>query len=179
MGAEKLKIENGELKMREPVTCNFSMAEVFSFLEELRENNNREWFNAHKEWYLAVKAEHEDFINRVIPVLAVTEPTALPTAMSAFPSKAENSDTSSSGMVVAKLTTVAPMINFGMPVDSAIHVAASTNRSPPFMIQNRPAPNRASTKNRLLPVRSSGMDDPSNDCFCRGPQAIGSKILQT
>ena len=81
--------------------------------------------------------------------------------------------------VVAKLTTVAPMINFGMPVDSAIHVAASTNRSPPFMIQNRPAPNRTSTKNRLLPVRSSGMDDSSNDCFCRGPQAIGSKILQT
>ena len=122
---------------------------------------------------------HTREIHRMRPVLAVTEPTALPTAMSAFPSKAENSDTSSSGMVVAKLTTVAPMINFGMPVDSAIHVAASTNRSPPFMIQNRPAPNRASTKNRLLPVRSSGMDDPSNDCFCRGPQAIGSKILQT
>ena len=60
--------------MREPVTCNFSMAEVFSFLEELRENNNREWFNAHKEWYLAVKAEHEDFIYRAIPGLAVTEP---------------------------------------------------------------------------------------------------------
>ena len=74
MGAEKLKIENGELKMKEPVTCNFSMAEVFRFLEELRENNNREWFNAHKEWYLAVKAGHEDFINRVIPALAVTEP---------------------------------------------------------------------------------------------------------
>lgn len=62
-------------------------------------------------------------MHRMRPVLAVTEPTALPTAMSAFPSKAENSDTSSSGMVVAKLTTVAPMINFGMPVDSAIHVA--------------------------------------------------------
>ena len=53
---------------------NFSMAEVFRFLEELRENNNREWFNAHKEWYLTVKAEHEDFINRVILALAVTEP---------------------------------------------------------------------------------------------------------
>ncbi len=50
------------------------MAEVFRFVKELKENNNREWFNAHKEWYLAVKARHEDFINRVIPALAVTEP---------------------------------------------------------------------------------------------------------
>ena len=49
MGAEELKIENGELKMKEPVTCDFSMAEVFRFLKELKENNNREWFNAHKE----------------------------------------------------------------------------------------------------------------------------------
>ena len=49
------------------------------------------------------------------PVLAVTEPTALPTAMSALPSRAENTDTSISGMVVAKLTTVAPMMNFGDP----------------------------------------------------------------
>ena len=48
------------------------MAEVLRFLEELRENNNREWFNAHKEWYLTVKAGHKDFINRVIPALAVT-----------------------------------------------------------------------------------------------------------
>ena len=53
---------------------NFSMAEVFRFLKELRENNNREWFHAHKEWYLTVKAGHEDFINRVIPALAVREP---------------------------------------------------------------------------------------------------------
>ena len=60
--------------MKEPVTCNFSMAEVFRFLKELRENNNREWFNAHKEWYLTVKAEHENFINRVISALAVAEP---------------------------------------------------------------------------------------------------------
>ena len=41
MGAEELKIENGELKMKEPVTCDFSMAEVFRFLKELKENNNR------------------------------------------------------------------------------------------------------------------------------------------
>ena len=46
------------------------MREVYRFLEELRQNNNREWFNANKEWYLAVKAEHEAFINRLIPALA-------------------------------------------------------------------------------------------------------------
>ena len=29
--------------MKEPVTCDFSMAEVFRFLKELKENNNREY----------------------------------------------------------------------------------------------------------------------------------------
>ena len=50
------------------------MREVYRFLEELRQNNNREWFNANKEWYLAVKAEHEAFINRLIPALAKVDP---------------------------------------------------------------------------------------------------------
>ncbi len=65
--------------MKEPVTCKFEvsdspMANVFRFLEELRENNNREWFNAHKDWYLSVKVEHENFINQLISALAVVEP---------------------------------------------------------------------------------------------------------
>ena len=50
------------------------MREVYRFLEELRQNNNREWFNANKEWYLAVKEEHEAFINRLIPALAKVDP---------------------------------------------------------------------------------------------------------
>ena len=90
----------------------------------------------------------------ISPVLAVTEPTALPTAISALPSKAENTETSISGMVVAKLTTVAPIINFGMPEASAIQLAASTKRSPPFIMQTRPTANRTRTSISVLPVKS-------------------------
>ncbi|MFO3727620.1 DUF2461 domain-containing protein [Butyricimonas muris] len=50
------------------------MQEIFRFLEALRENNDRDWFHANKEWYLRIKAEHEAFINRVIAALAVVEP---------------------------------------------------------------------------------------------------------
>lgn len=50
------------------------MREVYRFLEELKQNNNREWFNANKDWYLAVKEEHEAFVNRLIPALAKVDP---------------------------------------------------------------------------------------------------------
>lgn len=50
------------------------MQEIYRFLKELQQNNNREWFHANKEWYLAVKAEHEAFINRLIPALAAVVP---------------------------------------------------------------------------------------------------------
>ena len=50
------------------------MREIYRFLEELKQNNNREWFNANKDWYLAVKAEHEAFVNRLIPALAKVDP---------------------------------------------------------------------------------------------------------
>lgn len=50
------------------------MREIYRFLEELKQNNNREWFNANKDWYLSVKAEHEAFVNRLIPALAKVDP---------------------------------------------------------------------------------------------------------
>ena len=50
------------------------MREIYRFLEELKQNNNREWFNANKDWYLTVKAEHEAFVNRLIPALAKVDP---------------------------------------------------------------------------------------------------------
>lgn len=50
------------------------MREIYRFLEELKQNNNREWFNANKDWYLSVKAEHESFVNRLIPALAKVDP---------------------------------------------------------------------------------------------------------
>ena len=36
------------------------------FLRDLRANNNREWFNANKDRYLAEKATFEDFVNALI-----------------------------------------------------------------------------------------------------------------
>lgn len=39
---------------------------ILEFLRDLRANNNREWFNANKDSYLAEKAKFEDFINALI-----------------------------------------------------------------------------------------------------------------
>ena len=89
----------------------------------------------------------------ISPVLAVTEPTALPTAISALPSSAAKTETSISGRVVAKLTMVAPMMNLGMPDASAIQLAASTNRSPPLMMHTSPAANRRTIQSGVLPVK--------------------------
>ena len=79
----------------------------------------------------------------ISPVFAVTDPTAFPMAMSALPCAAASRDTSSSGMVVARETMVAPMMNFGMPDTSAIQLAASTNRSPPLTVSTMPNTNSA------------------------------------
>ena len=82
---------------------------------------------------------------KISAVFAVTEPTALPTAMSTLPSTAAMTDTIISGSVVARLTIVAPTINFGMPETSAIQLAASTKRSPPLTISTRPITNNSSS----------------------------------
>ncbi len=78
---------------------------------------------------------------RISPVLAVTLPIALPMARSACPCAAAMVDTSSSGRVVARLTTVAPMRNCGIPLAAAIQQAASTNKSPPFTVSTNPRKN--------------------------------------
>ena len=93
------------------------------------------------------------------PVLAVTEPMALPMAMSACPFEAAIELTNSSGSVVASETMVAPTMKRGMPETSAIQPAASTNQSPPLMMQTRPSMNssmmtgRDSTKTSPLDGR--------------------------
>jgi uncharacterized protein (TIGR02453 family) len=38
---------------------------TLDFLKQVRENNHREWFDAHKDQYLAAKANVEDFIQEV------------------------------------------------------------------------------------------------------------------
>ena len=77
----------------------------------------------------------------IMPVLAVTEPMALPIAISVLPSAAAMVETMISGSVVAMDTTVAPIRNCGRPEASAIHVAASTNQSPPLTINASPSRN--------------------------------------
>ena len=71
-------------------------------------------------------------------MFAVTEPTALPIAIALEPRDAPKQETISSGRVVARLTTVAPTIKCGIPETSAIQTAASTKRSPPFIISISP-----------------------------------------
>jgi len=47
---------------------------IFTFLEELKNNNNREWFTAHKEDYLKAKESFDAFINEVIPLVREIDP---------------------------------------------------------------------------------------------------------
>lgn len=47
------------------------MKEIFDFLRQLRENNNREWFNAHKEYYLQLKNKFEGIVQELIGEIAV------------------------------------------------------------------------------------------------------------
>ncbi len=46
------------------------MKDVFNFLAELRQNNNREWFNANKDKYLAVREKFEAFAEKLIERIA-------------------------------------------------------------------------------------------------------------
>ncbi|MDE6084914.1 MAG: DUF2461 domain-containing protein, partial [Muribaculaceae bacterium] len=46
------------------------MKQIFDFLKELAANNNRDWFNAHKDEYLKVKASVEELTERLIAGIA-------------------------------------------------------------------------------------------------------------
>lgn len=43
--------------------------ELFTFLEELKHNNHRDWFHAHKKEYQSVKQNVVDFLEVIIPEL--------------------------------------------------------------------------------------------------------------
>ncbi len=47
---------------------------IFDFLRKLKENNNREWFNENKDFYLKAKAEFEDFLQNLIERVGEFEP---------------------------------------------------------------------------------------------------------
>ncbi|MDE5868823.1 MAG: DUF2461 domain-containing protein [Muribaculaceae bacterium] len=53
-----------------------NMKNTLNFLKELKLNNNREWFNAHKDEYLKVKADIEAFTATLISRLSEIEPDA-------------------------------------------------------------------------------------------------------
>ena len=50
------------------------MKSVLEFLKKLEKNNNRDWFNANKDLYLAAKAEFDIFIDSLIAELQLIDP---------------------------------------------------------------------------------------------------------
>ena len=89
-------------------------------------------------------------VAKIMAVFAVTDPSAFPIAMSAFPRAAASTDTIISGKVVARLTTVAPTRKGGKPIPRARPPAASTKASPPLITSKIPsakliAPQKSST----------------------------------
>lgn len=52
------------------------MKKTIEFLKKLADNNNREWFNEHKEEYLQVKGDVENFTQQLIDEIAKFEPSA-------------------------------------------------------------------------------------------------------
>ncbi|NLO72313.1 MAG: DUF2461 domain-containing protein [Porphyromonadaceae bacterium] len=47
---------------------------ILTFLRELKLNNNREWFNKHKDRYESAKFEFEKFCSNLISRISVFEP---------------------------------------------------------------------------------------------------------
>lgn len=46
------------------------MEEILKFLSELKNNNNRDWFQSNKEWFLSVKVDHEKIVGGLINKIA-------------------------------------------------------------------------------------------------------------
>lgn len=51
------------------------MQSLLSFLSALKENNNREWFEANRQWYLEVKALYEQLLQNIISGIARFDPS--------------------------------------------------------------------------------------------------------
>lgn len=48
---------------------------IFRFLKELSKNNNRDWFNQHRDYYDQVREEFEGFVAEVISTLSLFDET--------------------------------------------------------------------------------------------------------
>lgn len=51
------------------------MKSLLEFLAALKENNNRVWFEANKQWYLAVKDQYEQFLEKIIDGIGLFDPS--------------------------------------------------------------------------------------------------------
>ena len=56
---------------------------LFQFLRELKKNNNKEWFDANRSHYSALRKEFENFINLVIAEITVFDKTVAHTTAKA------------------------------------------------------------------------------------------------
>ena len=74
---------------------------------------------------------------RIKPVLQMMEPTAFPRARLDCPRKAARTETATSGVVVPRLTMVAPITTFGMRERSDRLTAAEISQSAAFPRMSR------------------------------------------
>ena len=47
---------------------------ILSFIEQLTENNNKEWMDANRDWYLQVKSDFLEMVDRLLKGLTEIEP---------------------------------------------------------------------------------------------------------
>ena len=50
------------------------MKEIIAYLRQLQANNNREWFNAHKDEFLKCQARWNELVEEVIREVSVFDP---------------------------------------------------------------------------------------------------------
>ena len=53
------------------------MKQIYKFLKSLRNHNDREWFNAHKDEYLQVKAKSDELAAALLSLIGEFDPDAL------------------------------------------------------------------------------------------------------
>lgn len=58
------------------------LEKTVKFLKGVTRNNNREWFQAHREEYLEAKTEFESFVGRLIPLMQEMDPEIGPLEIS-------------------------------------------------------------------------------------------------
>ena len=83
----------------------------------------------------------------ISPMLQIHEPTAFPRAIPESPRVLAVTDTTSSGVVVARLTSVPPMTKRGMCSARPMTRLESTKRSPPLPISASPMVIRTTSSN--------------------------------